>query len=265
MQFFLAFFCAVIAFYGWQSWRRNPLYSLKNTLMDAAVILLGLVLVVGFTELIAFHLPSQSPALITLCCVAVIAAITLGLIAASFRITDGPIAKVPAGTKPDKRNRRKLTPWILGTGLVLLSLLGWAALVSPEDAELPLIFAALVLAIGTAALGGLHIKARRSDYASTALMANFWVRWQDDIWLGPDGLLIGGAYTPWLSSSNYLIEARVETGPPISLLLTFEKASGARYFPVTTRVPIPEGRESDLEALEGKLKARCPKARVNLR
>src|ERR1039458_8526150 len=101
MQFFLAFFCAVIAFYGWQSWRRNPLYSLKSTLMDAAVILLGLALVVGFTELIAFHLPSQSPALITLCCVAVIAAITLGLCAASFRITDGPIAKVPAGTKPE--------------------------------------------------------------------------------------------------------------------------------------------------------------------
>jgi hypothetical protein len=78
-------------------------------------------------------------------------------------------------------------------------------------------------------------------------------------------LLVGGAYTPWLSSSNYLTGARIETGPPISLLLTFEKASGARYFPVTTRVPIPEGRESDLEALEGKLKARCPKARVELR
>ena len=39
MQFFLAFFCAVIAFYGWQSWRRNPLYSLKSTLMDAALLL----------------------------------------------------------------------------------------------------------------------------------------------------------------------------------------------------------------------------------
>lgn len=265
MQFFLAFFCAGIAFYAWQSWRRNPIYSLKSTLMDAAVMLLGLALVVGFTELIAFHLPSQSPAVITLCCVAVIASITLGLIAASFRITDGPIAKVPAGAKPDNRNRRKLTPWILGTGLVLLLLLGWAALVSPEEAELPLIIAALVLMIGMASLGGLYIKARRSDYASAALMANFWVRWQDDIWLGPDGLLCGGAYTPWLSSGNYLTDARIETDPPISLLLTFEKAFGARYVPVMTRVPVPEGRESDLELLEGKLRARCPKARVELR
>jgi hypothetical protein len=264
MQFFLAFFCTGIAFYAWQSWRRNPIYSLKSTLMDAAVILLGLALVVGFTELIAFHLPSQSPAVITLCCVAIIAAITLGLVAASFRITDGPIARVPAGTKPDKRNRRKLTPWILGTGLVLLSLLVWAALVSPEEAELPLVFAALVLMIGVAALGGLYIKARRADFASAAIMANFWVHWQDDIWLGPDGLLVGGAYTPWLSSGNYLTDARIETGPPISLLLTFEKAFGARYIPITTHMPVPEGRESDLEMLEEKLRARCPKARVNL-
>jgi hypothetical protein len=263
MQFFLAFFCAGIAFYGWQSWRRNPIYSLKTTLMDAAVILLGLALVVGFSELIAFHLPSQSPAVITLYCVAVIAAITLGLIAASFRITDGPIARLTAGTRPEKRNRHKLTPWILGTGVVLLLLLGWAALVSPEDAELPLVFAALVLMIGTSALGGLYIKARRSDYASAALKANFWVHWQDDIWLGPDGLLVGGAYTPWLSSGNYLTEARIETGAPISLLLIFQKAFGVRYDPITTRIPIPEGQVSDLKLLEAKLRARCPKARVN--
>jgi hypothetical protein len=265
VQIFLAFFCAGIAFYAWQSWRRNPLYSLKSTLMDAAVILLGLALVVGFSELIAFHLPSQSPAVITLCCIAVIAVITLGLIAASFRITDGPIAKLPERTKPDKRNRHKLTPWILGTGLVLLLLLGWAALVSPEEAELPLVFAALVLMIGVASLGGLYIKARRSDYASAALKADFWVHWQDDIWLGPDGLLRGGEYTPWLSSGDYLTDARVETGPPLSLLLSFQKAFGARTAPVMTRVLIPKGRESDLELLEEKLSARCPKARVHVR
>jgi NADH:ubiquinone oxidoreductase subunit K len=265
VQIFLAFFCTVIVFYGWQSWRRNPLYSLKNTLMDAAVILLGLALVVGVSELIAFHLPSQSPAVIVLCCVAVIAAITLGLVAASFRITDGPIAKVPAGTTPENRNRHKLTPWILGTGLVLLLLLGWAALVSPEEAELPLVFAALVLMIGVASLGGLYIKARRFDYASAALKADFWVHWQDDIWLGPNGLLRGGKYTPWLTSGDYLTDARVETGPPLSLLLSFQKAFGARGDSVTTRVPIPEGRESDLILLAEKLRAQCPKARVYVR
>jgi hypothetical protein len=263
MQILLALFCAGIAFYAWQIWRRNPLYSLKNTLVDAAVILLGLALVVGFTELIAFHLPSQSPAVIVLCCMIVIAAITLGLIAASFRITDGPIAKVPAGTRPDNRNRRKLTPWILGTGLVLLSLLVWGALVSPEEAELPLAFAALVLMIGMASLGALYIKARRSDYASAALKANFWVHWQDDIWLGHDGLLCGDAYAPWLSSGNYLTEARIEAGPPLSLLLIFQKAFGASTDQITTRVPIPEGRESDLKLLEEKLSARCPRARIH--
>src|SRR5208337_2491688 len=96
--------------------------------------------------------------------------------------------------------------------------------VSPEEAELPLIFAALVLMIGVAALGSLYLKARRSDYASAALKANFWVHWHDDIWLGPEGMLAGGVYTPWLTSGNYLTDARIETGPSITLLLTFEKA-----------------------------------------
>jgi hypothetical protein len=70
---------------------------------------------------------------------------------------------------------------------------------------------------------------------------------------------------PWLSSGNYLTEARVEKGPPISLLLTFQKAFGARYVPVTIRVPVPVGRESDLKLLEEKLRARCPKAQIHVR
>jgi len=263
MQFILALFCLGASFYAWQIWRRNPIYSLKSTLIDAAVILLGLVLVAGFTELIAFHLPSQSPALITLCCIAAIAAITLGLVAASFRITDGPTARVPAGTKPDNWNRRKLIPWILATGLVLLALLVWAALVSSDDAELPLVLAALVLMISVSSLGALYIKARRSDYASTALKANFWVHWQDDVWLGPEGMLVGGAYSPWLSSGNYLTEARIASDPPLSLLLSFQKALGARNDLLMTRVPVPECGRSDLEALEEKLRARCPKARIH--
>jgi hypothetical protein len=269
MQIFLALFCCGIALYAWQSWRRNPLYSLKSTLENAAVILLGLALAVGFSELIAFHLPSQSLAVTLMGIMALISAITLGISAVSMRITDGPIARVAAGTRPDNRNRRKLTPWFLGMGLVLLLLLGWAALVSPADADVPAGIAAVVLGVGAAALGGLYIKARRTDYASAALKTNFWVHWQDssgqgESWLGPDGLLCGGAYTPWLTSGNYLTDARVELGPPVSLLLTFEKAIGARTAPVAVRVLVPEGRESDLELLEGKLKARCPKARVHL-
>jgi len=190
------------------------------------------------------------------------------MVAASVRLTDGPIARVAAGTKLENRNRRKLLPWILGAGLVLLLLLGWAALVSFENAEALVSIAAVVMAVCAAALGSLYLKARRTDYASTALKTDFWAHWQDssgedESWLGPDGLLVGDAYTPWLTSGNYLTNACVDTVPSISLLLTFEKAYGASSIPRTTRVPVPKGRESDLEALEKKLRARCPKARVN--
>jgi len=226
VHYFLTLFCLGISFYAWQTWRRNPLYSLKSTLKIAAVILLGLALAVVLVLLIAGNLLSQSPGVITLCCMVLISAVTLGLVAASTRITDGPIARVAAGTKPENKNRRKLHPWLLGAGLVLLLLLGWSALVSPEDAELPVVIAALVLVVGVAALGSLYLKARRTDYSSTALKANYWVHWQDssgqdESWLGPDGLLVDGAYTPWLTSGNYLTDASVETVPSISLRLTF--------------------------------------------
>jgi hypothetical protein len=268
MQILLALFCAGIALYAWQSWRRNPLYSLKSTLKIAAVTLLGLALTIVLVLLIAFRLPGNSFAVMLMSIMALISTITLGMVAASVRITDGPIAKVPAGTKPESSNRRKLYPWLLGAGLALLMLLGGAALVSPENAEALVGIAAVFLGASAAALGSLYMKARRTDYASTALKSNFWLHWQgssgqDETWLGPDGLLVGDAFTPWITSGNYLTEARVERGPSVSLLLTFVKAYGASSVPRTVRVIVPEGRESDVELLEGKLRARCPKARIN--
>jgi hypothetical protein len=268
MQILLALFCAGIALYAWREWRRHPLYSLKSTLEIAAVTLLGLVLVVGFCELIVFHLPSQSLAATLLGLMMMISAITLGITAASFRITEGPIARVNRGTEPENRNRRKLYPWILGAGLVLLLLLGWAALVSPEDAEALASIAAVVFCASSAALGSLYIKARRTDYAITALKADPWVHWkyesgQEEAWLGFYGMLAGDTYSPWLSSGNYLTEARAERVPAVTLLLTFVKIYGASGVPRTIRVSVPKGRECDVELLEGKLRARCPKARID--
>jgi hypothetical protein len=268
MQILLALFCAGIALYAWQSWRRNPLYSLKSTLENAAVILLGLALAIVLVLLIANHLPSQSPAVTLMGIMTLISAITLGITAVSMRITDGPIARLARGTKPENRNRRKLYPWFLGAGLALLLLLGWAALVSPANAEALVGIAAVVLGASAAALGSLYIKARRTDYASTALKTDFWVHWQDasgqgESWLGFDGMLVGGAFTPWLTSGNYLTDARVEQGPNFLLLLTFVKAFGARSAPVAIRVPVPQGRESDVELLGEKLRARCPRARID--
>ena len=270
MQILIALFCIGLAIAAWQAWRRNPLYSLKSTLENAAVILLGLALVIGFSQLIINHLPSQSLAATVLVLMAFISVIALGMGAVSMRITDGPIAKVPRGAAPYNKNRRRLYSWSLATGLVLLLLLGWATVVSPSDAEMPVFFAALVLAVGSAILGGLYLKFRRTDFAIAALTTNFWVHWQyaagqNETWLGFDGFLCDSQYTPWLTSSNYLTNAHVEPGPDASMVLTFNKLSGGAIpAPVTLRVPIPEGRESDLGLIEEKLRARCPKAGIHL-
>jgi hypothetical protein len=62
------------------------------------------------------------------------------------------------------------------------------------------------------------------------------------------------------------VKACASLVPPAFLALTFEKlAGGYAGAPVTIRLPIPEGRESDLEMLKGKLRARCPKAHIDIR
>lgn len=252
----------------WQALRRNPVFTVKGAIQSGTVLLLGVALSIVLVLQTANHLPRQSPALIVLCCAGLIAAVTLGLIAASIRITDGPIAQPPPATIPESVHRSKVYPWLNGSALALLLLLAWAALVAPTAAEIPLCLAAVLLVSASSALGGYYIQARRSDYAMAALTTYFWVHWQyaigqPDAWLGSAGLLWGDAYTPWLASGNYLIEARVERMEGLSLILTFRKYSGRGFVTVTIRVPIPEGRENEAELLEAKLRARCPKARVH--
>jgi hypothetical protein len=264
VQIGLALFCLVIAIYSARAWRQSPVYSLKSTIGAGAALVTGLTLLVVLVLEIADHLPGQSPGVIVLCCVVVIAAVVLGLAAVIVRITDGRAAGPPAGTKALNSHRRKLYPWLWGSGIVLLLLIVWAALAGSLYADALFVMAGLVLVVGASLLGGLYLKARRADLAIAALKCDFWVHWQQgpgqgESWLGPAGLLTGEAFMPWLSSGTYLLEARSEGLGSGSLVFTFAKYPGPV---VTIRVPIPAERESDLQALEAKLRARCPKARI---
>jgi len=264
VQIGLALFCLVIAIYSARVWRQSPLYSLKSVAGAIVALVTGLTLAVVLVLEIAYHPPSDSPGVVILCCVALTAAVVLGLSAVIMRITDGKAARPPAGTKPLNSHRRKLYPWLWGSGIVLLLLIAGAALAGPLYADALFVLAGLVLVIGASLLGGLYVKARRTDLAIAALKYDFWVHWQQgpgqgESWLGPAGLLAGEAFMPWLSSGTYLLDARAEWLSSGFLVFTFAKYPGPV---VTIRVPIPAGRESDLEALEAKLRARCSKARI---
>ena len=264
MQIGLALVCLVIAIYSARVWRQSPVYSAKSTVGAGVALVTGLALMVLLVLEIAYHLPSLSPGAIVLCCLVPAVAGVLGLAAVIVRITDGRAARPPVGTKALHTHRRKLNPWLWVTGIVLLLLIAGAELAGPSYADLLYVQAALVLVIGVSILGGLYLKARRTDLAIAALKCDFWVHWQPgpgqgENWLGPAGLLAGEAFMPWLSSGTYLKEARAERLGSGSLVFTFAKYPSAD---VRIRVPIPAGRESDLEALEAKLRARCPKARI---
>ncbi|MGD0787119.1 MAG: hypothetical protein ABR898_03975 [Terracidiphilus sp.] len=264
MQIGLALFCLVIAIYSARVWRQSPAYSLKSVVGAIVALVTGLALVVVLVLEIANHTPSQSPGVVVLCCVVVIAAVVLGLAAAIVRITDGRAARPPAGTKPLNRHRRKLYPWLWVMGIILLLLIVWANLAGPADADALFVMAGFVLVVGASILGGLYLKARRTDLAIAALKCDFWVHWQQgpgqgESWLGPAGLLARDEFMPWLSSGTYLKEARAEGLGSGYLLFTFAKYPSADE---RIRVLVPAGRESELEALEAKLRARCPKARI---
>ena len=264
MQIGLALFCLAIAVHSARVWRQSPVYSLRSTVGASVALVTGLTLAVLLVLEIANHLPSQSPGLIVLCCLVPVAAAVLGLAAVIMRITDGRAARPPAGTKALNSHRRKLYPWLWGTGIVLLLPIVWAELAGPSYADALFVLAGLVLVVGASLLGGLYLKARRIDLAIAALKSDFWVHWQQgsgqgESWLGPAGLLAGEAFAPWLSSGNYLLDAHAEGLGSGSLVFTFAKYPSPDE---TIRVPVPAGRESELEALEAKLRARCPKARI---
>jgi len=264
VQIGLALFILVITVYSARAWRQSPLYSLKSTVLASVALVTGLAVAVLLVLEIANHLPSQSPGLIVLCCLVPVAAAVLGLAAVIMRITDRKAARPTAGTKALNSHRRKLYPWLWGSGIVLLLLIVWAELAGPLYADALYVQAGLVLVIGVSLLGGLYLKARRIDLAIAALKSDFWVHWQQgpgqgESWLGPAGLLAGEAFMPWLSSGTYLLVAHAEEIGSGSLVFTFAKYPGPD---VTIRVPVPAGRESELEALEAKLRSLCPKASI---
>jgi hypothetical protein len=87
---------------------------------------------------------------------------------------------------------------------------------------------------------------------------------QPETWFGDEGVFSNGAYTPWIVSGRYLLNATAAVDEPARLTLVFETFSGFSSTRITRRVLIPDGHITDLPALEQKLKSHCPTASVHL-
>jgi hypothetical protein len=90
-----------------------------------------------------------------------------------------------------------------------------------------------------------------------------WIAAPPQAWFGPDGLLIGDEYIPWVSSGKYLLAATIQQGPPTCLVFRFRIFTGRRA-DVDKLVPLPTGCDPDLQLLERQLRAVCTNARVEL-
>jgi hypothetical protein len=85
-----------------------------------------------------------------------------------------------------------------------------------------------------------------------------------EAYMGIDGLYCGGEYSPWILSGSYLVEAAAVHDPPARLVLTFDCFAGSGTAHVARVIPIPDGCESDLDALQQQLRVYCPKAAIHL-
>jgi len=81
---------------------------------------------------------------------------------------------------------------------------------------------------------------------------------------GDEGLFCNGEFAPWILSGSYLVEAAALHDPPARLSLVFQTFNGSSSARVEKRIPIPQGRESDVPLLQQKLRAKCPKAAIRL-
>ena len=84
-----------------------------------------------------------------------------------------------------------------------------------------------------------------------------------EVYFGDEGFFAGGQYSQWIFSGNYLTAAKLLSDPP-ALVLVFQRFDGSSSVQVAQRIPIPEGRASDLDILQQKLRVACPKASVHL-
>jgi len=242
---------AILAYCGFIAWTAGPGAKVLDQLSAGA--LFGILAVVSLTVL-------------------------LGLCELAFQWLDGPSPELSRGVVPVNIYRRRLYPWMAIAALTVILMAG-AVFISPPSWRDNLFLATWLVGIFSCiALWFSHYRARRFDFGRTALQSNPWVHWvyavrekgiepgaPSETWIGPDGLLFAGQFAPWSLFTCQLVRAVANTDSPLSLDFTFEKTTfGNATSQDVYRVPIPEGHSSDLEAIDQKLRALCPRAVIQL-
>lgn len=236
-------------------------------------------LVAGLGAKVLDHLSPDAfgVAVVALALPMVIAFLELGM-----RRLDGPFPELPRAVKPINIHRRRLYPWTVGAAALVLILAG-ALRIAPASWHDNLFVATLVGGLfACMVLWFQYYKARRYDYGRTALQGSYWIHWvytageleawkglapgvAGESWMGPEGLLFAGEYAPWALYTCHLVRAEVHTDFPPRLDFTFQNVSIANYSnEVILHVPIQEGHSTDLQELERRLSALCPRAQIHL-
>jgi len=87
-----------------------------------------------------------------------------------------------------------------------------------------------------------------------------------ETYFGAAGVFADGAFTQWITISEYLLEASIDERAPRSLTLRFEMIppGPTAPYPVCVNVLIPPASDADLARLQELLSGACPSAQVAL-
>jgi hypothetical protein len=177
MRIILALISLLLVLGAWRAWRRSPIYSFKTNCQLAGVFLAMVAAIATVALEINGGHAGRSPAAKIAILIPAILLVLTGSIAATFRITDGPLPHLPRGVSVYRIHRRRLFPWIRGTTILLVILTATSLLAPTAWRGLPLALGALVLLLATSILYPLYLKARRFDRGMTALAAEPWIHW----------------------------------------------------------------------------------------
>jgi hypothetical protein len=123
--------------------------------------------------------------------------------------------------------------------------------------------------IGVAIAIGIGLSKSSSGKAQQRLRTRL-LKADPEVYFGNQGIFADGEFTPWITISNYLLDASMDERPPRSLCLKFEKTipggAGNQVVVELICLPLPPGDRvpGDLARLQQELSKRCPTAAVAL-
>jgi len=168
--------CLISGAMAWHTWHSNPLYSLRSTVRFTLIVFVTIAAIIAAIISTANLTRGASGTVVETSLLCVSAISTLVLIYAVIVATSPPVP-LPSGTRLLATMRRKMMPWAVYTGLLILFTAVLSITVPDDFKQFVLSLGGLLSFICVVLVFALYLQALGYDRGLTAIEAHPWVRW----------------------------------------------------------------------------------------